>query len=198
MWWNFGELARSEPGISPFWMNLLLVILAFALSAVAAARANESAESEEAEVEFPNGSIHLSGTLTLPPGGGPHPCVVLLTGHGMETRDAEALGFKFLESMAQQLAQRGLAVLRCDKRGTGKSTGKFREATLEDFADDALAAVRCLKSQKKIDGKRVGLCGHSEGGWTAALAASRSEDLDFLILLATFGIPVLKVQIGFS
>lgn len=190
MWRILSEPASTGPGGFRFGMSLVSVVLSLAVFAVAAVRSSQDGEFEETEVEIPNGSIHLSGTLTLPSGGGPHPCIVLLTGHGMEARDAEALGFRFLESMAQRLARRGLAVLRCDKRGTGKSTGNFREATLEDFAEDALATVRFLKLRKKIDGKRVGLCGHSEGGWTAALAASRSEDLDFLILLATFGIPV--------
>jgi dienelactone hydrolase len=167
-----------------------LVILTCALFAGALARSSQAAEFEEVEVEIPNESIRLSGTLTLPSGVGPHPCVVLLRGHLMEKRDAEALGFRFLENMAHQLAQRGIAVLRCDRRGAGKSTGNLGEATLEDFADDALATVRFLKLRKEIDAKRVGLCGHSEGGWTAALAASRSKNVDFLILLATFGIAV--------
>lgn len=190
MWWNLGELLPSELGTCLSGLSLPLVILTCVLFAGVSARSNQAEEFEEVEIEIPNESIRLSGTLTLPSGVGPHPCVVLLRGHLMEKRDAEALGFKFLETMAQQLAQKGIAVLRCDSRGTGKSTGNLAEATLEDFADDALAAVRFLKLRQEIDAKRVGLCGHSEGGWTAALGASRSKDVDFLILLATLGIAV--------
>jgi pimeloyl-ACP methyl ester carboxylesterase len=71
----------------------------------------------------------------------------------------------------------------------GGSTGRFREATSEDFADDVLVGVEFLKSRKEIDGKRIGLIGHSEGGLIAPMAAVRSKDVAFIVLMAGPGIP---------
>jgi pimeloyl-ACP methyl ester carboxylesterase len=79
-------------------------------------------------------------------------------------------------------------VLRVDDRGIGKSTGKFGEATSDDFGSDALACVAYLKGRKEIQPKQIGLIGHSEGGLIAPWAATRSSDVAFIILLAGPGV----------
>ena len=86
--------------------------------------------------------------------------------------------------LSDWLTRQGIAVLRADDRGTGKSTGDYSKAGLNEFASDALAAVRFLKQQKEIDPKRIGLVGHSEGGIIAPVAANRSFDVSFLVLMA--------------
>ncbi len=53
--------------------------------------------------------------------------------------------------LADHLTRQGIAVLRYDDRGIGKSTGNFAEATHADFVEDTLAAVDWLKSRKDID-----------------------------------------------
>ena len=130
MWWNLGELLHSELGACLSGLSPPLVILTCTLFAGALARSNQATEFEEVEVEITNESIRLSGTLTLPSGVGPHPCVVILRGHLMEKRDAEALGFRFLENMAHQLAQHGIVVLRCDSQAISqqqnRKTRRFR------------------------------------------------------------------------
>src|SRR5262249_27400993 len=86
--------------------------------------------------------------------------------------------------IADFLTRKGIAVLRADDRGIGKSTGDFGKATSLDFTDDALGGVAYLKTRKEIDPKRIGLAGHSEGGLIAPIAPTKSSDVAFIILLA--------------
>jgi pimeloyl-ACP methyl ester carboxylesterase len=86
--------------------------------------------------------------------------------------------------LADYLTRRGIAVLRVDDRGIGGSTGDFSQSTTGDFAEDALAGIAYLKSRREIDPKRIGLLGHSEGGMIGPLAAGRSSDVAFLVMLA--------------
>jgi pimeloyl-ACP methyl ester carboxylesterase len=90
--------------------------------------------------------------------------------------------------LADHLTRKGVAVLRYDKRGIGKSTGNFDLATTEDFASDAAAALAYLKSRKEIDAGKIGLIGHSEGGIIAPMIATRSPDIAWMVLLAAPGL----------
>ena len=90
--------------------------------------------------------------------------------------------------LADHLTRKGLAVLRFDKRGIGKSTGKYDQATTEDFASDAVAALAFLKARKEIDPRKIGLVGHSEGGIIAPVVATRSNGVAWLVLLASPGV----------
>jgi len=146
---------------------------------------------KEEEVSFPNDRAHisLSGTLTLPQGPGPFPVVVLLSDNGPRDRDEAIEGHRPFLVLSDHLTRKGIATLRFDKRGGGKSTGSYAEATIEDFAEDAQAAVIYLKTRKDLDPRRIGLIGHSEGGLIAPIVASRSTDIAWLVLLAA---PALK------
>ena len=142
------------------------------------------------DVAFPNqnANITLSGTLTLPPGEGPFPAAVLLSGSGPHDRDETIAGHHPFLILADHLTRKGIAVLRFDKRGVGKSTGNYAEATTGDFANDAEAALAYLKTRKEIDAKKIGLIGHSEGGMIAPMLAARSNDVAWIILLAGPGL----------
>ena len=145
----------------------------------------------EEEVTFENATarIKLAGTLTLPKGKGPFPALVLVTGSGPQDRNEEILGHKPFLILADFLTRQGLAVLRYDDRGFGKSGGKFDDATSQDFATDAAAAVAFLKTRKEIDAKRIGVAGHSEGGTVAPIvAADHPSDVAFIVLLAGPGV----------
>jgi uncharacterized protein len=142
----------------------------------------------EHEVTFTNGSISLAGTLSVPQGAGPFPAVVLLTGSGPQNRDEEILGFKVFRVIADHLTRHGIAVLRHDDRGVGTSTGNIAQATTADFAGDALAAVALLRARPDIVAGKVGLFGHSEGAAVASIAAARSTDVAFIVLLAGTGV----------
>jgi pimeloyl-ACP methyl ester carboxylesterase len=132
--------------------------------------------------------VILAGTLTYPQKGGPFPAVLLITGSGPQDRNETVAGHKLFLVIADYLTRQGLAVLRVDDRGVGSSTGNLTDSTSEDLAGDVLAGVEFLKSHGKIDGKKIGLLGHSEGGVIAPIAASRSEDVAFIVLLAGTGI----------
>ena len=145
----------------------------------------------EVEVTFMSGGVRLAGTLTLPPGSGAYPAVVLLTGSGAQNRDEEIFGFKPFRILADHLTRQGIAVLRYDDRGVGGSSGSLAQATLETLAGDALAAVGFLRAHARIQPTAVGLLGHSEGGLVAAISAARSPrspEIAFLVFLATPGV----------
>ncbi len=153
--------------------------------------------SEDIRYENKPGGVKLAGTLTLPVGNGPFPAVVMITGSGAQDRDESILGHKPFLVIADALTRRGIAVLRVDDRGVGGSTGGTTDSTSEDFAGDALAGVAFLKGRKEIDPARIGLVGHSEGGLIAPIAAARSKDVAFIVLLAGTGLPgidILKAQ----
>lgn len=143
------------------------------------------------EVTFLNvrDSIYLAGTLTMPSSGQGFPVVVLISGSGPQNRDEELLGHKPFLVLADHLTKNGIAVLRYDDRGVGKSKGNFGKATSADFATDVSAAVQYLKTRKEIDGKKIGLIGHSEGGMIAPMVAADTKDIGFIVLLAGTGVP---------
>ncbi|HEX6983913.1 MAG TPA: alpha/beta hydrolase, partial [Planctomycetaceae bacterium] len=135
------------------------------------------------------GPVRLAGTLTLPRTPGPHAAVVLVSGSGPQDRNGTVSGHRPSLVWADFLTRRGFAVLRCDDRGVGGSTGKLLDSTENDFAADLLAQVRYLKRRKEIDPARIGVLGHSEGAAIAALAASTSPELAFAVLLSGPAIP---------
>jgi uncharacterized protein len=139
---------------------------------------------KQEEVTIASGAVTLAGTLTSPPGAGAHPAVVLITGSGPQNRDEEIFGFKPFRLIADALTRGGLAVLRCDDRGVGGSTGSTAQSTSADFAADVLAEVQFLKSRPDILPARIGVLGHSEGGLVGPLAASKSKDIAFVVMLS--------------
>lgn len=149
------------------------------------------------EVRFAGDGVQLAGTLTSPSGPGPYPAVVLLSGSGAQDRNGEIMGHRPFLVLADHLTRREIAVLRVDDRGVGGSEGSLAAATSSDLAGDALAAVHYLRTRPDIAWRRIGLLGHSEGALVAPLAATRSSDVRFLVLLAAPGVPgreLLPVQ----
>jgi pimeloyl-ACP methyl ester carboxylesterase len=110
--------------------------------------------------------------------------VILVTGSGPQDRNGTVSGHRPFLVWADFLTRRGFAVLRCDDRGVGSSTGKLLDSTDEDFASDLLSQVEFLRRRKEIDAARVGVLGHSEGAAVATIAAAKSHDIAFLVLLA--------------
>ena len=143
---------------------------------------------EDVVYDNPDAGIKLAGTLTTPRTEGPFPAALLITGSGPQNRDEALLGHRPFLILADYLTRRGIAVLRVDDRGVGKSTGNFNKATSEDFASDVLAGLEFLKSRKDIDSRRIGLVGHSEGGLIAPMVAAKSRDVAFIVLMAGPGI----------
>jgi uncharacterized protein len=152
----------------------------------------------EEEVSYDNKvqNVTLAATLTIPPGKGPFPGVVLITGSGPQDRDESLLGHKPFLILADYLTRHGIAVLRADDRGTAKSTGDFKTATTADFATDTEAGIAYLKTRPEVDPHKIGLVGHSEGGVIAPMIAARNKDVAFIVMMAGTGVPGDQVLIA--
>jgi pimeloyl-ACP methyl ester carboxylesterase len=131
--------------------------------------------------------VELAGTLTLPKSPGPYPAVLLLSGSGGSDRDQLIWGHRVFLVVADYLTRQGIAVLRYDDRGVGRSTGDYDKGTFDDFKRDALAGVGYLKTRSEIDVKKIGLLGHSEGAAIGPLVAAESNDVAFTVLMAAPG-----------
>ncbi|MBR5068342.1 MAG: alpha/beta hydrolase [Bacteroidales bacterium] len=141
------------------------------------------------EVSFTNVNAHatFSGTLVYPEGykeGDKVPVLIMVTGSGAENRDEEVFDHKPFLVIADYLARHGVASLRFDDRGVGKSTGSMQGATTKDFAEDALAGIEMLRGLKRFS--KVGVLGHSEGGSVAFMLGAKQK-VDFIISMAGVG-----------
>lgn len=142
------------------------------------------------DVTYRNGDITIAGTLTEPQGAGPFPAILMITGSGPQDRNEELMSHKPFLLLADTLTRAGYAVLRTDDRGVGGTTGTLNDANYTDLAEDAAAGVRFLRARSDIDPGRIGLFGHSEGGYLAPLVAARPDSgVAFAILMAGPGVP---------
>lgn len=157
---------------------------------------------QQEEIKFINTKAGntLAGTLTMPYDGKASKIVVLITGSGPQDRNEEMKAFNhrpFLV-LSDWLTRRGIAVLRYDDRGVGKSTGSAGmngNATTEDFSDDTEAAVNYIQSRPDLKQLSIGLIGHSEGGMIAPMVASRNPAVKFIVLLAAPGVPISELML---
>jgi len=148
------------------------------------------------ELSFTNGDISIAGTLSLPEGEGPFAAVVMITGSGPQDRNEALAGHRPFLVLADAMTKAGFAVLRTDDRGVGGTTGDLSQASYEDLAGDVMAAIAFLAEREDIDASKIGLFGHSEGGFIAPLVASQ-QDIAFLISMAgpsVSGAEVLNLQ----
>lgn len=156
--------------------------------AVAVGSVPTQSEILEVEVQGPSGV--LAGTPLIPDTGDPSPLVVVfISGSGPQDRDSTLFGHKPFLQVAEALAERGVASLRCDDRGVGASKGDRSKATSLDYAEDAKAQLRYLIDDRGFDLRHVGIVGHSEGGMIGAfLAAGPNPPIAFAVLMAGPGI----------
>jgi fermentation-respiration switch protein FrsA (DUF1100 family) len=171
---------------------LVFALFGLALSSPVMISPSQAAGDEpyrEKDVTFAGSSdgVELAGTLTVPHGPGPFPAVLLVAGSGPLNRDEEIFGHRPFAALADHLARRGLAVLRYDKRGVGKSTGDFAQATTLDFARDAISAWDFLATRPEVEAERVGAVGHSEGGMIVPTLAADRPETAFIVMLAGVG-----------
>ncbi|MEM1295675.1 MAG: alpha/beta fold hydrolase [Verrucomicrobiota bacterium] len=144
------------------------------------------------EVTFPNDNakIALAGTFLIPEGEGPFPTVLFATGSGPQDRDETLVGHKPFLVIADYLARQGVASLRYDDRGFAESEGDHLNSTVDDFAEDAIAAIQFLTQQPQVNRDAIGIVGHSEGGLSGPKVAAQEDEVDFLVLLAPPGVPL--------
>jgi pimeloyl-ACP methyl ester carboxylesterase len=130
----------------------------------------------EKEITFESEGVKLTGTICIPDE--PYAVVVYVHGSGPQTRNI---------MLARSFAQNGIAALVYDKRGTGKSGGKFldnydelTQPRIELLAKDASAAVSEIIKIDKIKDLPVGLVGISQAGWIIPIAANENSNISFI------------------
>lgn len=143
-------------------------------------------------------SFELAGTLTTPKfGKPPFPAVILITGSGAQDRDENLWPlvpeYRPFRDLADRLSREGFAVLRCDDRGFLPSGGSRDSATMEDFAEDVMAQLAWARSRPEIDGRRIALLGHSEGGVVGPMVAVRDTAVAAVVIMAGSAKPGLEV-----
>ncbi|WP_346112308.1 alpha/beta hydrolase family protein [Nonomuraea maheshkhaliensis] len=145
------------------------------------------ADLTSTEVSFRGGGgLELHGSVISQAGAKEgRPGVVLVHGAGTGTPREKLLG----EAVA--FARQGMSVLVYDKRSQGYS---LFERSYPQLAEDALGAVGTLRRQPGVDPAKVGLWGLSEGGWVVPIAATRSRDVAFVILVGANGLNPLRQQ----
>lgn len=126
----------------------------------------------------------IAATLTTPDGPGPFPGVIMLHGLGSSRNE---VGNLFLDA-ADALAERGVASLRFDFRGFGKSDGDTGAFTLDRQNRDALTALDALAATPGVDARRIGVMGFSFGAGAAIeLAGAHPDRIRALVTWAPAG-----------
>ncbi len=161
----------------------IATILVFAnqthVSAAVASETKGQSEFEEHRVEFDNGAVKLAGSLILPKSDKPLPAVIFVHGAGPQTREQ-------YRRVGEYFASQGIAALIYDKRGTGQSSGAYESRKpYENLVNDALAGVTLLKQRPEIAPSQIGIWGLSQGGFISAAAASRSQDIQFVLAVGS-------------
>lgn len=177
--------------------NIYIIALTFALIIGAAINSvakpqdpKEPYPYEVAEITFENtnDNIIIGATLTYPKGEESYPLVIMLNGSGAQDRNSELLGHKPFLVLTDYLSRNGIATLRMDDRGVGETGGVYGESSLQDFVEDAEFAIKYAKGNEKLNIGSIGVLGHSLGGSVATFMASGTDEIDFMVLLASAGI----------
>jgi pimeloyl-ACP methyl ester carboxylesterase len=158
------------------------------IASVSTRRVTVSRPNDE-PVRVPANGFSIAGTLSKPADadGKPRPAVVLISGAGPTDREEIVAGIPIFGQLAGALADAGFYVLRYDKRGVGQSGGRPEAAGLDDYAEDARAAVRYLGGRKDVDRRRIAAAGYGDGGPVALIAASKEDRIAAAALIASIG-----------
>ncbi len=142
----------------------------------------------EIEVSFKSGVAKLFGTLSVPQDVKNPPMVLFIHGSGPLDRNENAKMAKLniFNALAKTLADNGIASLRYDKRGCGKSGGNYLTAGHFQLVDDAERAFEFMKTQTHVEHGPLYIAGHSEGTIIAPQIADRRADIGGIILIAPF------------
>jgi dienelactone hydrolase len=165
--------------------SALLAVLTLILVLPSSPVAAQPAGLTDTDVTFASGDHTLHGTVIAPSGSaGGRPAVVIVAGAGATHRDE-------YRREAEAFARAGIVALIYDK-GPGYSRAT---STFDELADKALAGVRLLRDQPRVNRSMVGLWGHSQGGWVVPLAASRSDEVAFVIAVGASGMDAARTQL---
>lgn len=144
----------------------------------------------------PTGEIH--GMLLMPDSEEPCPLVIIIAGSGPTDMNGNTIGSELqnnsLKMLAEGLAAKGIASLRYDKRGIGKSQDAImseEELRFEHYIDDAAAWADMLIGDKRFS--TIAIAGHSEGSLIGMVAAQKSTAVKAYISIAGCGRPAHEV-----
>lgn len=144
-------------------------------------------------VTFDNGRYTLHGELIIPDTVQNAPVIIFLVGSGANSSHRTIYKEFVEENLEKLFLQEGFALFYFDKRGVGKSEGKWQKTNLYERASDGKAAIDFLKSQGRIDSSRIGIVGHSQGGWVAQIMGDRyREDIK---IIASITAPTFDIQL---
>ena len=177
--------------------TIYIIVLTFAL--IIGAAVTSDAKPQDPKEPFPynvkevvfdntNDNIKVGATLTYPKGKENYPIVIMLNGSGAQDRNSEIFGHKPFWVLADHLSRNGIATLRMDDRGVGETEGDYHNSNLQDFVKDAEYAIQYVKESNDLNIGSIGVLGHSLGGSVATFLASSSDQIDFMVLLASAGI----------
>lgn len=185
---NFNQLKINQKAKSAV-VNSTLTILLVLLGTFFA----QAQDRIASKVMFKSGEESIEGILIRPNMENNTPAVVFQQGSGPHSFDGyekEAWGpHKFY--IEDVLLELGYAIMYCNKRGLGNSSGNWRQNDFYGRAADAYAGVEYLKTLPFIDAQNIGISGHSQGGWIAQIVASQHADIAFVLCLAG---PTVGVQ----
>jgi pimeloyl-ACP methyl ester carboxylesterase len=122
--------------------------------------------------------VTLAGTLRTPVGHGPgpYPLAIFIQGHGPNGRG-------YCSPLMDRLLADGIATMAYDKRGINQSTGTYSE-DVDALTRDAQAAVFAMRRRPDIDGSRIALVGHSQGGQIAPAVAAADPMIAAIVSFA--------------
>jgi len=165
-------MITTKPALA---VAITAAMLAMTLPALAAPR--------DEVVRFEVDGQTVVGTLTLPESDEPVPVVLMLfgfLGHRGEWPIAGTEEGPYARA-ARLWADRGIASLRIDYRGSGESAGSFAEATVSSEAADGIGAIQHIQTDPRLDGERLAVLGWSLGGPVATVVAKATKP-DALVL----------------
>lgn len=151
---------------SPF----LFLILLFLLSSCAS-------NYKRIETSFNSNDLKISARIYKPSVPGKYPAVVIVHGSEPDTKD-------HYSEYSKAFSQNGIVALTYDKRGVGESEGNLWKSSMDDLANDAVAALNFLKQFEFVDSTRIGLWGISQGGWVITKAGMKSDGVKFLVCVS--------------
>jgi pimeloyl-ACP methyl ester carboxylesterase len=135
-----------------------------------------------------NGELVLAGTLHLPDGEA-RGTVLMVPGSGPSDRDNDV----YFPAIRAGLLERGIAAASFDKRGVGESTGDWRDTGPAEQAADVAAQLACLRAHG-VDPARLGLFGHSQGGWVVLEVAAEDPSVAFVITNSGPGVTMARQE----
>ncbi|MBR2637664.1 MAG: alpha/beta hydrolase [Bacteroidaceae bacterium] len=157
---------------------------------------------EDITLTTPTGNIY--GKIFLPEENLPCPLVVIIAGSGPTDMNGNTIGSDYnnnsLLYLAQELAKNGIATLRYDKRGIGKSAeaaNKEEDIRFEHYINDVILWTELLAKDNRFT--QITIAGHSEGSLIGMIACNKNINVKSFISISGSGSPaytLIEEQLG--